>query len=268
VSAPQITDKAFAALRRRFQSSSGISLSADKKALVEARLRARVVAKAHGSFDAYCELLEHHDDGTEHQTVVDLLTTNETYFFREPRHFATLALEVKTRFAHCNLRVWSAACSTGEEPYSLAMTLLDQRPLLPWEIHASDISTRVLEQARRGVFPMQRLEHMPPGYLERFCLRGRGRYAGNLRVSEEVRHRVRFYPHNLLGHARASARFEVVFLRNVLIYFEPARKLELLENVLSSLVPGGLLFVGHAEPLHALPLPLQRVTDAVFEKVR
>jgi len=266
VSAPVITDRAFAALRERFQSSTGISLGADKKALVEARLRARVVAKAQGSFNKYCEYLERADDGSEHQAVIDLLTTNETYFFREPRHFAVLAHEARTRFAHGKLRVWSAACSTGEEPYSLAMTLLDQRPRLPWEVHASDISSRVLEQARLGVFPLQRLEHMPKGYLERFCLRGRGNYEGKLRVSDEVRNRVQFYLHNLLGSARPPSTFDVVFLRNVLIYFDQDRKLELLQKVLASLVPGGLLFVGHAEPLHSLTLPVRRIADAVFEK--
>jgi chemotaxis protein methyltransferase CheR len=263
---PVITTKAFEALRLRFQRSTGISLSQDKKALVEARLRGRVVAKAHGSFNAYCELLERADDGSEHQIVIDLLTTNETYFFREPRHFVVLAQEAKTRFARSSLRVWSAACSTGEEPYSIAMTLIDQRPSLPWEVHASDISARVVEQARRAVFPRQRLEHMPPGYLERFCLRGRDQYQGKFRVAEEVRNRVQFYRHNLLGDSPRS-QFEVIFLRNVLIYFEQTRKLDLLKNVLSALSPGGLLFVGHAEPLNSLPLPLQRVADAVFAKV-
>jgi len=266
VNAPNISDKAFAALSKRFLSGSGISLTTDKKALVEARLRSRLVAMGHASFEAYCDFLERQDDGSEHQTLIDLLTTNETYFFREPRHFTRLAQEASKRFAHSPMRVWSAACSSGEEPYSLAMLLLDQRPLQPWEIHASDISSRALERARCGVFPLQRLEHMPAGYLERFCLRGHGRYQGRLRVNEEVRSRVQFFQHNLLGPARPSGRFEVIFLRNVLIYFDQASKLRLLSNVLSVLAPGGLLFVGHAEPLHGLTLPLDRVSDALFEK--
>lgn len=147
------------------------------------------------------------------------------------------------------------------------MTLLDHRPQLPWSVHASDVSARVIERARLGVFALQRIEHMPPSYLERFCLRGRDKYKGKLRVTEEVRERVQFYQHNLLSRSTPRAQFEVIFLRNILIYFEHARKLDLLKNVLSALVPGGLLFVGHAEPLHALPLPIQRVHDAVFEKL-
>jgi chemotaxis protein methyltransferase CheR len=266
VSAPLITNQAFDALRERFQRSTGLNLGPDKKALVEARLRARVVLKGAGSFNAYCDFLERADDGSEHQIVVDLLTTNETYFFREPRHFAVLAKEAKARFGRSSLRVWSAACSTGEEPYSIAMTLLDQCPVTMWEVHASDISARVVEQARLGVFSLQRLEHMPRGYLERFCLRGRDKYEGKLRISEEVRSRVQFFRHNLLEDRQTPGRFEVIFLRNVLIYFEQARKLELLQNVISALAPGGLLFVGHAEPLNALPLPLERIADAVFVK--
>lgn len=263
----KITDEAFAALRERFQSSTGINLGEDKKELVETRLRARVQAIAEGSFNKYCDYLAHSDDGREHQVVVNLLTTNETYFFREPRHFARLAMESKSRFAQCRLRVWSAACATGEEPYSAAMTLMDRRPNLPWDIYASDISLGVLEQARLGVFSTQRLDHMPKGYLERFCLRGRGKYEGKIRVSDEIRNRVHFFQHNLLGAGIPPTSFEVIFLRNVLIYFDNERKLELLQNVLTWLVPHGLLFVGHAEPLHSMPLPLRRISDAVFEKV-
>jgi chemotaxis protein methyltransferase CheR len=264
---PRITKKAFDTLRERFKINTGIDLSQDKHKFVETRLRTRVLARAHGSFNAYCDLLDRAEEGAERQLVIDLLTTNETYFFREPNHFAVLAQESKTRFAKVNLRVWSAACSTGEEPYSIAMTLCEHRPQLPWSVHASDISARVLEQARSGVFSPNRLEHMPQGYLERYCLRGREKYKGKIRVSDEVRSRVEFYQHNLLSGALPPSKFEIVFLRNVLIYFEQARKLDMLKNVLSALVPGGLLFVGHAEPLHALPLPLQRIHDAVFEKV-
>jgi chemotaxis protein methyltransferase CheR len=210
------------------------------------------------------------DAGSERQTAIDLLTTNETYFFREPKHFAELSHQLSTRFAGRPLRVWSAACSTGEEPYSIAMTMLDRRPERSWELQASDLSQRVLARARRGVFPMQRLEHMPPGYLQRFRLRGVGKYEGMLRVDEPVRSRVHFFQHNLLDSVYGLGTFDVIFIRNVLIYFDLEHRQQILARVIDCLRPGGLLFVGHAEPLQGLSLPLQRAgdTEAVFEVVR
>lgn len=264
---PELSQQAFEHLQRLFEQESGIRLSADKRGLVQARLAARVTALGYSSFDAYCGMLRSTPEGEELQIMIDLLTTNETYFFREPKHFAELTKQLSSRFAGRALRLWSAACSTGEEPYSIAMTLLDRCPDRAWELMASDLSQRVLERARRGVFPMQRLEHMPIGYLQRFCLRGTGEYDGTLRVDEAVRSRVHFFQHNLLDSPRALGSFDVIFIRNVLIYFENERKQEILSKLIGCLRRDGLLFVGHAEPLQGLSLPLQRVgtTDAVFE---
>jgi chemotaxis protein methyltransferase CheR len=264
---PELSAQAFEHFQRLFQQASGIKLSPDKRALVQARLGARVAALGCDSFDAYCRLLGSSPDGQELQFMVDLLTTNETYFFREPKHFAELTRQLSGRFAGRSLRVWSAACSTGEEPYSIAMTLLDRIPARSWELTASDLSQRVLDRARLGVFPMQRLEHMPLGYLQRFCRRGTGEYEGTLRVDESVRNRVHFFQHNLLDSPRNLGTFDVIFIRNVLIYFELERKQEILTRLIGCLRRDGLLFVGHAEPLQGLSLPLQRVgtTEAVFE---
>ncbi|HTU58380.1 MAG TPA: protein-glutamate O-methyltransferase CheR, partial [Polyangiales bacterium] len=216
----QISARAFEHLTKLFREHSGIHLPAEKKALVAARLRKRVNALGVSGFDEYCQYLTRRDNGEELRRFVDLLTTNETYFFREPQHFAELAKQIGTRFARRSFRVWSAACSSGEEPYSIAMTLLDRRPAGDWELYASDLSTRVLECAQLGVFPMQRLELLPAGYLQRFCLRGKGEYTGKMRVGEDVRKRVQFFQHNLLDDSRAHGIFDVIFLRNVLIYFE------------------------------------------------
>jgi chemotaxis protein methyltransferase CheR len=263
----EVSRYAFEQLQRLFEQASGIHLSADKIGLVQARLSAHVVALGYGSFDDYCRWLKHTSNSEELQIVIDLLTTNETYFFREPRHFAELAKQLSSRFAGQPLRCWSAACSTGEEPYSIAMTLLDRCPERSWELQASDLSLGVLTRARRGIFPMQRLELMPPGYLQRFCLRGVGEYEGMLRVDEAVRSRVHFFRHNLLDSVYGLGTFDVIFIRNVLIYFDLEHKQQILSRVIDCLRPAGLLFVGHAEPLQGLSLPLQRVgrTEAVFE---
>lgn len=262
----KISTRTFEQLAALFREHSGIKLASDKKALMVARLRGRLSALGVSGFDEYCQYLSGRDNGEELRRFVDLLTTNETYFFREPQHFVELVKQVGTRFAGRSFRVWSAACSSGEEPYSIAMTLLDTRPAGDWELYASDLSTRVLERAQLGVFPMQRLELLPAGYLQRFCLRGKGEYSGKLRVSPEVRERVQFFKHNLLDDPRTLGVFDLIFLRNVLIYFELSQRQAILSRLLQALAPRGLIFIGHAEPLQGLSLPLQRVADAVFEK--
>ncbi|MEY4508149.1 MAG: hypothetical protein RLZZ450_271 [Pseudomonadota bacterium] len=261
----QVSTKAFKQLQKMFREGSGIELGEDKRPLVQARLGKRLVELSLESFDDYGRLLASPAGLAERQTVIDLLTTNETYFFREPTHFDELAQQLVTRFRGRSLRIWSAASSTGEEAYSIAMTLLDKRPAGGWELLASDLSARVLEVARRGVYVQQRLEQMPPSYLKRFCMRGTGDFEGTLRVSEEVRKRVQFFSHNLLHDARALGRFDVVILRNVLIYFDADHKQAILSRVLSALGPGGLLYIGHSESLQGLHSPLRRVERAVYE---
>src|SRR4051794_35829035 len=142
-----MSQRAFQALQQLFLQASGIKLSEDKRTLVESRLRSRIESLSLDGFDAYCSLLKR-DEGGERQHAVDLLTTNETYFFREPEHFQQLRGLLSGRFLGKHVRVWSAACSTGEEPYSIAMTLLDCRPERNWELRASDLASRVLERAR------------------------------------------------------------------------------------------------------------------------
>jgi chemotaxis protein methyltransferase CheR len=265
--AQHISRRAFAELQEVFKQGSGIVLKEDKQSLVESRLQRRLEALSLDTFDDYCAYLREDASGRERQRAIDLLTTNETYFFREPSHFEQLGKALDDRFKGRSVRIWSAACSTGEEPYSIAMTMLDRRGDSSWELRASDLSTRVIEIARRGVFPMNRIEHMPATYLKRFCMRGTGEYDGMLRVAPEVLRSVQFFQHNLLHDARPLGTFEVIFVRNVLIYFDEARKRDILERLVGRLVQGGLLFIGHAEPLHGHGLPLRKVDRALFEKL-
>jgi chemotaxis protein methyltransferase CheR len=209
----ELSTNAFSYLARLFQSASGIELSIEKRQLVQGRRARRVNQLGLESFDAYCQLLDQPENAAERQAAIDLLTTNETYFFREPSHFEQLRKLLATRFKESSLRVRSAACSTGEEAYSIAMTLLDCRGEASWELLATDLSERVLEHARLGVFPMQRLEYMPVDYLKRYCMRGTKSYQGTLRVSDEVRGRVVFKHHNLLHDPRALGSFDIIFLR-------------------------------------------------------
>ena len=249
-----------------FEQASGIRLPDSKRALIEARLRTRLQALGLEDFDAYCKLLKH-DPGPERRTAIDLLTTNETYFYREPSHFQLLRRLLNERYAGRAVRIWSAACSSGEEAYSLAMTLLDVRPKGDWQISASDLSGRMLEKARAGLYPMQRLEHLPPAYLKRFAQRGTGPHEGQLRLRDNVRASVDFFQHNLLHPAPALGTVHVLFLRNVLIYFDPPAKQAILARLVQLLPDAGTLFVGHSETLQGMGLQLRLIAPGCYEKL-
>lgn len=264
----ELSQSAFHKLQRLFEQASGIRLSPAKSTLVASRLRRRVEELGLKSFDAYCQYLGESGAAEERNRVVDLLTTNETYFFRDSVHFGVFANWLDRNPQRQAPRVWSAACSTGEEPYSLAMTLMDRRSNGNFRVLASDLSRRVLARAERGIYPLSRLEHMPATYLQRFCLRGRGDFQGTLRIEPALRTKVEFFRHNLLEELRGQPPFDVVFLRNVLIYFDSDAKKAILTRLVAQLAPGGLLFVGLAETIHGHGLPLTQAGRSVFRCTR
>jgi len=262
-----MSEAEFTQFQRFIHDTAGISLGGAKRAMVAARLASRLQACSSRTYGEYLALLKSGQAPPELQTAVDLLTTNETYFFREPKHFEflrTILLEGPAR--RPQVRVWSAAGSTGEEAYSIAMLLEDCLPGAPWEVVASDISSRVLQRARTGHYSMARTNHMPPGYLRRFCLSGRGPQAGTLLVQRALRERVRFLQINLNRPLPAVGQFDVVFLRNVLIYFDTSTKQQVVRRVLDTLKPGGWLFIGHTETLTGVCDTLERVSPAIFRK--
>jgi chemotaxis protein methyltransferase CheR len=254
---PPITDAEFGRFQRFIYDHAGITLPATKKSLVSGRLASRVATLGCPSLGAYFALLSDPSAADELQTAVDLLTTNETYFFREPRHFELLR-EIGARAAARRepLRAWSAACSSGEEPYSIAMVLADCMGSVPFEVIGSDISRRMLERARAGHYAMERARQVPPGYLKRFCRRGTGPHEGTLLVERSLRERVRFAPVNLNAALPRLGSFDVIFLRNVLIYFSAETKRQVVERIVAALKPAGTLVIGHSESLNG-------VTDAV-----
>lgn len=264
---PDITDSEFAQFQRFIYEAAGITLTAAKKALVCGRLGKRLPARAVANFGEYFRLLKSGTWPEELQTAVDLLTTNETYFFREPKHFERLRAEALAA-ARGAFRVWSAAGSTGEEAYSIAMVLEDAVPGRPWEVLSSDISTRVLARARSGHYCAERLQNFPPGFLQRFCLRGCGPQEGTLLVERKLRERVRFRQVNLNERLPHLGMFDVIFLRNVLIYFNRETKRRVVGRVLSVLRPGGLLIIGHSESLMDVPHELDMIAPSVFRKPR
>lgn len=265
---PALSDQEFAHFQRFIFDAAGITLADSKKMLVSSRLGGRVQHHGLGSFAQYFRMLNSGESPAEVQRAIDLLTTNETYFFREPRHFEFLEKQVTAMPARQNpIRVWSAAGSTGEEAYSIAMLFEDRLQGRPWEIVASDISTRVLDRARAGHYPMERARHVPRAYLQRFCLKGTGKLQDTLLVDRALRSKVSFLQINLNDRFPTIGTFDFVFLRNVMIYFNQQTKREVVARVLSVLQPGGWLFIGHSENLNGITDAVKGIAPAIYRKL-
>jgi chemotaxis protein methyltransferase CheR len=250
-----LSEREFATIRDLLFREAGIALTPAKKALICGRLFKRVQALQLDSYGAYFALLLSGQQPLELQTAINLLTTNETYFFREAKHFSMLSAIAENAPHTRPFRAWSAACSTGEEVYTIAMTLAELSRVgraPPWEVRGSDISTRVLETARRGNYGMERTHGIPPDYLKRYCLSGTGPYEGTLLVDRALRDKAEFAQINLIEPLPELVPFDVIFLRNVLIYFDPPVKRKVVSQLLSALAPGGALFIGMAESLNGM----------------
>lgn len=261
-----ISDRDFANFQRFIFDAAGITLSPSKKALVCGRLAKRVSAHGLDGYAAYFALLKKGDAPDEVQTAVDLLTTNETYFFREPKHFDLLRAAASAHTGPGPFRVWSAASSSGEEAYSIAMVLADCLGERPFEVLGTDISTRVLARARVGHYPEQRVRQIPQNYLKKYCLKGMGDQQGTLLVDRSLRQKVRFAHANLNERLPDLGLFDVVFLRNVLIYFNGETKRQVVARVLGPLKRGGFFFIGHSESLNEVNTDVVQMAPAVYRK--
>ena len=263
-----LSDKEFTQFQKMIYDIAGISMSDAKKPLVSGRLAKRVKHHALNSYDDYFKLLMKNSVEGELQVAIDLLTTNETYFFREPKHFEFMRDKVlPARKPGRPFRLWSAASSSGEEPYSIAMLLADVLGEAPWEMVASDISSRILERARSGLYPMERAEDIPKHYLSRFCLKGTGSQDGKFLIAKELRNRVQYRQVNLNEELPKMGEFDVIFLRNVMIYFDMETKKQVVGRMIPLLVPGGYLIIGHSESLNGVTDELKVVMPSVYRKL-
>lgn len=261
-----LRDDEFSRIQKWLYNTAGINLSGAKKALVRGRLSKRLRHLGLSSYGEYFTLLESDAYG-EVQTAVDLLTTNETCFFREPKHFEFFRGRILPAW-RSRRRLWSAACSSGEEVYTLAMVCAEHSPTPNWEIVGTDISTRMLEQARSGLYPIQRAANIPKQYLHNYCLRGIGGQDGSFKICHELRSRLSFMHANLKEDLGRLGSFDVIFLRNVLIYFDIATKKEVVSLVIRQLKPGGHLMVGHSESLNGVTQEVNSVVPTIYQKPR
>lgn len=261
-----ISDHDYARFQQLIHRLTGIQLADNKKSLLCGRLAKRLKNRGVAGYGDYYRLLAG-GDATELETCINLLTTNETSFFREPGHFDYLRQQLLPGRRGQPLRIWSAACSSGEEPYTLAMVLAETLGLgADWEILASDLCTTVLDKAVGGLYPLAAAEAIPLPLLQRYCLKGVGEASGSFIIGEPLRGRVGFAQINLNQPLPAIGSFDVIFLRNVMIYFPAAVKRGVVARLAACLKPGGHLFIGHSETLNGLSDELRPVQPTVYRR--
>lgn len=263
----ELSDADFARVQKLLARTAGIRLGPTKRALVCGRLATRLRQLGLTDYRRYLDLVDADSSGSELATLLDRLTTNETHFFREARHFELLRQELRAkRWPHQPLRVWSAACSSGEEPYTLAMVLASELGADGWEILGSDINTQVLAHAQRGVYRVQRLKEIPEPFVKRYCLKGVRTQAGHFAMGSALRRNVRFRRVNLHETLPDVGQFDIIFLRNVMIYFDDTVKRQVVQRLTERLRPGGYFFIGHSETLNGLSTELASVHTTVYRK--
>lgn len=268
-----MSDREFRGFRELVYRESGIHISEHKRELLVARLSRRIRTLGMMRFGEYLALVER--EAQERVEMLDRIVTNETRFFREPKQFEFLETEVLPRWRadaqkHLRprrVRVWSAGCSTGQEPYSIAMTLLANLEGWDVEVLATDISNRALRQAMAGVWPADKAPEIPETYRKSYMLRGVRSQDGRMSASEQARAVIRFQRLNLHEELPELGKFDAIFCRNVLIYFDVPSRTSAVTRILSCLAPSGYLFLGHSESLLSSGLRLRPMAPSVYSRM-
>jgi chemotaxis protein methyltransferase CheR len=270
---PSLGDAEFDFIRHVIAENAGIVLGPNKRQLVQGRLGRRLRELGLPSYEAYCEHIR--QSGPEELVgLINALTTNVTSFFRENHHFEALATymlpeALKRNATSRRLRIWSAGCSTGEEPYCLAMTAADAIPgATRWDLKilATDIDSEVIATAQQGIYPLDRLSSVPQERLRRFFHKGTGGQAGNAVVKPSLREQVTFRTLNLLHNWQMRGPFDIIFCRNVMIYFDQATRERLVNRFGEMLAPGGYLCIGHSESIHSGSAPFRLVGKTIYRR--
>ncbi len=270
----QMKDADFRKLSTFINSELGIKMPPEKKIMLQSRLQKRLNELQSGSFREYIDFIFTAAGKEELINVLDIVTTNKTDFFREPLHFDYLTEKVLPEFASGNVRsvlkVWSAGCSTGEEPYTLAMVLSDFRELnrdFDFHITATDISTRVLRKAAEAIYNEDRVASMSLTKKKKYLLKSKNNTKRTVRIVPELRSKVRFAQMNFMdGSYITDNLFDIVFCRNVLIYFDRKTQEEVINKLCARLKPGGYFFLGHSESITNFDVPLKQLQSTIFRK--
>lgn len=258
----KLSPNEYATIQKLLFKETGITLGEDKHAMVEARLLKRVLHYKVSSYSDYLKIAQL--SRVEKAEFLNQLSTNETYFFREKEHFDYLASFADTPK---KLRVWSAAASQGAEAYSIAMTL-ESSLCNSWEVVGTDINTEVLEIAQKGLYPIDWLSKIPESFQKKYCLKGEGRFFGKFLIDPRLSEHVSFLEHNLMKHNALLGQFDVVVLRNVLLYFDEETKIHVIKNILRHLVKGGILIISKTETFHDAKIPsLVYTNNSIYKKV-
>ncbi|MDH3393819.1 MAG: protein-glutamate O-methyltransferase [Desulfobulbaceae bacterium] len=274
-SSAKLTDAQFEKFSALIYAKCGIHLKLEKKELLNARLGKRLRATGLDSFKAYYEYVTGDSSGGELVQLIDSVSTNFTSFFRESAHFDYMttavlpAYQAENRGKGRGLNIWSAACSSGEEPYTLAMVMEDfasGNSGMQYRIRATDISTKVLAQAQRAVYPEDRVAKVPPAYLKRFFQKGVGKSQGFVRVKDQLRRKVNFERFNLMDDLYCQEPVDIIFCRNVMIYFNSVTQQALVDKFYRCLAPGGHLFIGHSESLTSIKHKFSQVASTAYRK--
>ena len=271
---PELTDNEFNQLSQLVYQHAGIHLPPQKKELVRSRLTKFLRSRNLPSFQDYYQQVLKDSTGLELVNLLDAISTNMTSFWREPKHFEFLGQELLPAMRQkCRgtpqWRFWSAGCSSGEEPYTIAMVLMNTiaaKDLSGVKIYASDINTQVLNQAQRGIYPISRVEPLSEQWRRRFFQKGVKQWEGYVRVKPEVKQLVEFFRFNLMDQFRFKEGLDVIFCRNVMIYFEKATQTELINKFYQCLRPGGYLFIGHSESLCNISHQFAYVKPTIYRK--
>jgi len=262
-----LNDNEFIIVQKLIFREVGIELQSTKKLLVQSRLLIRLLYYGFTSYLDYIRLIQ--INSTERIEMINLITTNETYFFREIQHFNYLQkIIIPQHPFKQKLRLWSAASSVGAEAYSAAMILDSSMAKNDWEIIGSDINTEVIKKARVGLYPESWVSKIPIEFRKKYCLKGRGRHEGQFLIDRNIVQNMDFNVGNLLKHNTSVGQFDVIFLRNVLIYFNDKIKQVVVNNVIKNLKVGGYFFISLTENLNMLDIPfLQRVDTSIYIKI-
>ena len=269
----EMTDEEFKKFSSFITKNFGIKLPEAKKVMLQSRLQKRLRKLNITSFEKYFEYLFSKGNEQEIINMIDVVSTNKTDFFREPQHFTFLNDEILPELIHKRdlIKVWSAGCSSGEEPYTLAILLsefLQNYKNLTYSIFASDISLDILQKAANAIYKEEKVAEMPIELKKKYLLKSKDRTKPTIRIIPELRTKVKFNRINLMDeNYNIDTIFDIIFCRNVLIYFDRTNQENIINKLCKNLVVGGYFFIGHSESLLRMDLPLRQIKPTIFQKI-